>query len=201
MKKRYIYLLGIILLASCTSNYEKGEKELAKQHYENAWSLFQLVEKGNKDYSNAQLKISQIENVLNNEQSNHKIDSIFKSNPNLEEKTEEKSTQKSLNERIKTKSSLSLKETKRKIKQLYNSLLQFKNHKKFHDYGFAVCCEYNYWMVEVGYLKDSPYSDILYDQGYSVISLEQVGLAYLRSEGKETEFTKYAREKFLWALR
>ena len=199
MRKFCYYFTIIILLISCADNYQKGEKELLLEHYENAKYLFQKVEKGNENYSKAQLKIIEIENKLKRKTVTLKIDSIEKidqseteiSNPVIEVENNQENIQKIE----------SLDESKRKVRQLYNSLMAFKNNSDFHEVGFAVCCQYNNWMKEIELLRHSKFSDSLENQGYSLIDLQQIGLAYLRSKGKETEFTIYAKKHSLWAVK
>jgi len=199
MRKFYFYSFVIFFLISCTSDYQKGQKELSLEHYESALFLFQKVEKGNENYTSAQLKIIQIRKKLKNENITFKIDTIEKTSQDIREKKVEVLEPKSNS--LKEKRYENLGEAKRKVTRLYISLMNFKDNSDFHENGFAVCCKYNYWMEEVSALRHSDYSDLLENQGYSLIDLQQIGLAYLRSNGKETDFTRYAKENSLWAIK
>lgn len=199
MMKFCLYFFFIASLIGCTSDYQKGEKELFLEHYENALFLFQKVEKENQNYPNAQLKIVEIRNKLNTKTVFFETDTIEKGSEKAEEKRDN-FVKVEPNVMVETPGK-SLNEAKQKVKHLYDLLMHFKNKSDFHEYGFAVCCQYNKWMEEVDSLRHSHHSDALESQGYSLIDLQQIGLVYLRSNGKETEFTKYAKKRSLWAVK
>ena len=88
----------------------------------------------------------------------------------------------------------SVQKTKERVRELYHSLLQFKNKKDFHFYGFGVGYKYNEWLKEVKYLRSTPEASVLYEQGLSIGDLLHLGLEYVNSNGKETEYSLIARK-------
>ncbi|TDE05827.1 hypothetical protein [Flavobacterium sandaracinum] len=171
MKNNYFLLLTAFLLTGCMTDYEKAQKEINLGHYDNALFLLEKIEMGSSDYSDAQLKITKINEIIYKENN-------ISSSSNLEDSSLNKS-----DEQI-------LIQNKIQIQKLYNELMIFKNESYFHQVGFAVCCEYNRWLTDIQDLKHSSDMDELYDQGYAVISLETVGQEYRKSHGKETKISR-----------
>jgi len=94
------------------------------------------------------------------------------------------------------------------FKLLYNELLEFKDEKDFQEFGFGVGGvdyiygdkPYNDWLQSVEKLKNNPDSQLLLQKGISSGELEQLGLAYASSKGKETEVTKSINKIFSDAI-
>jgi hypothetical protein len=75
-------------------------------------------------------------------------------------------------------------------KSLYLKLLKFKDYKEFHEVGFGVCCTYNKWLVKVSALRDKPNADRLFKHGFVAGDIEMLGMKYMKSNGRETEYTR-----------
>lgn len=77
-----------------------------------------------------------------------------------------------------------------RFKDLYNELLEIKGKPDFKKFGFGAGGPHNKWLLEVQDFKNNPDSDLLLKKGVLIGELEQLGLAYASSMGKETEVTK-----------
>lgn len=86
------------------------------------------------------------------------------------------------------------------FKMLYNNLLEFKSDEGFIEYGFGEGGPYNDWLEKVEELKNNTDSKLLIQKGLLAGDLEQLGLAYAGSKGKETEVTKSFNEIFSEAI-
>lgn len=86
------------------------------------------------------------------------------------------------------------------FKILYNELLEFKDKADFKNYGFGQGGPYKEWLTKVIDLKENPDSKLLLQKGVVAGELEQLGLAYASSKGKETEVTKSINKFFLDAI-
>jgi hypothetical protein len=75
------------------------------------------------------------------------------------------------------------------FKSLYEELISFKNKSDFRKFGFAVGGPYNEWLLRVQKIKNNPDSKLLLQKGIVIGDLEQLGLAYVSSKGKETDVT------------
>ncbi|MDK2771812.1 MAG: hypothetical protein KYX68_06225 [Flavobacterium sp.] len=83
-------------------------------------------------------------------------------------------------------------------KILLNELLNFKNKEDFHYYGFGSAYKYNDWLIKVGELKQSSNSrKILLEYGFSLGDLEMLGLEYVKTKGKETEYSLWAKQRII----
>lgn len=82
------------------------------------------------------------------------------------------------------------------FKTLYGELLEFKNKSNFKKYGFGQGGLYHSWLTKVKNLKENPDSKLLIQKGVVAGYLEQLGLAYVDSKGKETEVTKRFNKLF-----
>lgn len=78
----------------------------------------------------------------------------------------------------------------KEFESLYNELLSFKNKADFREFGFGTGGPYNKWLKNVENLKNNPDSKLLLKKGLLFGDLEQLGIAYVNSKGKETDFTK-----------
>jgi len=83
------------------------------------------------------------------------------------------------------------------FKTLYSELLEFKDKSNFKKYGFSQGGSYHVWLSKVKNLKENPDSKLLIQKGIVAGYLEQLGLAYVGSKGKETEVTKSFNQLFL----
>lgn len=82
------------------------------------------------------------------------------------------------------------------FKDLYKELMGFKNDKDFKRLGFGKGGKYNNWLQKVKVLKQNTDSKLLLKKGILIGELEQLGLAYASSRGKETKVTKTFNEIF-----
>ncbi|MDD4149176.1 MAG: hypothetical protein PHE33_04040 [Bacteroidales bacterium] len=83
---------------------------------------------------------------------------------------------------------------------LYNELLSFKDDAKFKEYGFGIGGPYNEGLVKTQKLSKNKDSKLLLNKGVVAGELEQLGLAYVTSEGKETETTEFFNKVFSEAI-
>ena len=86
------------------------------------------------------------------------------------------------------------------FKTLYSELLEFKDKSDFKKYGFGQGGQYHKWLTKVKDLKENPDSKLLLQKGVVAGELEQLGLAYASSKGKETEVTKSFNKFFSDAI-
>jgi len=86
-----------------------------------------------------------------------------------------------------------LKKIKKDFRVLYNSLMAFKDKSDFHAYGFGIGYKYNKWSKDVQYLGSTPEAKLLLGQGVFV-NLKSLGLEYMNSRGKETEYSIWLKE-------
>lgn len=62
--------------------------------------------------------------------------------------------------------------------------------------------KYNKWLKEVQDLKNAPGSELFLEyEDFVVGHLETLGLEYLHSKGRETEYSRWAKETFNEALK
>lgn len=86
------------------------------------------------------------------------------------------------------------------FESLYNELLSFKDKADFKKFGFGAGGPYNEWLNNVELLEANPDSKLLVKRGVIVGELEQLGLEYVSSQGKETEVTKFFNNIFTEAI-
>ena len=86
------------------------------------------------------------------------------------------------------------------FKTLYSELLEFKEKSDFKNYGFGQGGPYHEWLTKVKDLKENPDSKLLLQKSVVAGELEQLGLAYVSSKGKETEVTKSFNKFFSDAI-
>lgn len=77
-----------------------------------------------------------------------------------------------------------------KFKELYDELNEFKSSSDFKKYGFGEGGKSRTWLEKVRELKNNSDSKLLIKKGILIGELEQLGMAYANSNGKETEVTK-----------
>lgn len=93
-------------------------------------------------------------------------------------------------ETLKTDDTEKINEIFKKLKEYYNELNEFKNSSDFQKYGFGEGGKNRDWLEKVRELKSNPDSKLLIKKGVLIDELEQLGIAYASSNGKETEVTK-----------
>lgn len=99
-------------------------------------------------------------------------------------------------ENFSNKNKQDIKETIELTRELFNELLLFKDKNDFHHYGFGGAYRYNDWLHRVDELKNSPYAKtILMEYGFALGDLEMLGLEYVESKGKETEYSIWAKNR------
>ena len=76
------------------------------------------------------------------------------------------------------------------FKSLYGELIGFKNKADFKKLGFGKGGKYSKWLEKVREFKQNKNSKLLLKKGVLIGELEQLGMAYAGSKGKETEVTK-----------
>jgi hypothetical protein len=103
-------------------------------------------------------------------------------------------------ENSKTDDTEKINEVFEKFKGLYNELNEFKNTADFKKYGFGEGGKNRDWLEKIRELKDNPDSKLLIKKGILIGELEQLGMAYASSNGKETEVTKTFNKIFSDAI-
>jgi len=86
------------------------------------------------------------------------------------------------------------------FKSLYGELSGFKNDADFKNLGFGKGGKYSKWLEKVREFKKNPDSKLLLKKGVLIGELEQLGMAYVGSKGKETEVTKTFNKIFSDAI-
>jgi|TARA_R110002072_G_scaffold294226_1_gene464188 hypothetical protein len=76
------------------------------------------------------------------------------------------------------------------FESLYKELIKFKDNSNFKKYGFGKGGKNYEWLNKVRKFKSNPDSKLLLKKGVLIGELEQLGMAYANSKGKETEVTK-----------
>lgn len=79
----------------------------------------------------------------------------------------------------------------KKIDDLYNRLMAFKDDPEFHKVGFGVAHKYNAWLKDLDALKDELRKEII-----ALGFLRHAGLKFNRTKGEETEATKTLLENY-----
>ena len=79
---------------------------------------------------------------------------------------------------------------------LYYDLIIFKEKSSFIAYGFDPFYEYNYWILAIKDLKNNNSEDRELVGYYSFVSgdLEMLGMEYVSTNGKESEYTLYMKK-------
>lgn len=104
-------------------------------------------------------------------------------------------------EEMKEANELIIKSFLSKIKILYLELMQYKDESEFHQSGFGVCCKYHKWLIKVNNLKNDPVQEKLVSKiDITAVDLHLLGLEYMKSKGKETEYTRFINPEFKKAL-
>ncbi len=80
---------------------------------------------------------------------------------------------------------------KTEFKKLYNEVIKFKKEKDFHKLGFGIGSPYKKWFDDVDLLSNDPNCKLLLKFGVLPGELHTLGIEYLKSQGKETEYSKF----------
>lgn len=86
------------------------------------------------------------------------------------------------------------------FKTLYVELLSFKDSENFKLYGFGNGGDYKEWLTKVEELKNNKDAKLLVHKGIVAGELEQLGILYASSKGKETDATKFFNKTFKEAI-
>ncbi len=81
------------------------------------------------------------------------------------------------------------------LKTKLSELDEFKSDPNFWRFGFGQGGPYHKWLVSVNEKRDA--HDFTIEERIEVAELQQMGLDYIRSRGRETEYTKAARGQIL----
>ena len=73
---------------------------------------------------------------------------------------------------------------------LYKELHSFKDDPTFHEVGFGSCCRFHSWQTRVEELRSKAELETLADVGVLPGELLMLGMEYMRSKGRPTEYTK-----------
>lgn len=84
---------------------------------------------------------------------------------------------------------------------LYNELMSFKNSNSFKQYGFMQGYKYYDWMQRVDRFDKYSESKELLNKGVVLGDLRMLGMEYVSSKGKETEYSRITRANFIKALK
>ena len=72
---------------------------------------------------------------------------------------------------------------------LYEELHSFKDDPTFHEVGFGRCCRFHDWQTRVEALQSKAGLETLADVGVLPGELLTLGMEYMRSKGRPTEYT------------
>ena len=78
------------------------------------------------------------------------------------------------------------------LRKLYGELMVFKDDAKFHEVGFGTCCEYHKCQSRVKVLRDDP--RLTLSEKVAAGDLLTLGLEYMKTKGKENNYTQFANE-------
>ena len=73
---------------------------------------------------------------------------------------------------------------------LYEELHSFKDDPNFHEVGFGRCCRFHEWQTRVAALRSRAGLETLADVGVLPGDLLTLGMEYMRSKGRSTEYTE-----------
>ena len=81
---------------------------------------------------------------------------------------------------------------KKEISILTNELMKFKDEAKFHQVGFGQCCKYYKWLQKVQSLRNNDSLGAM--EKAAVGYLEMMGREYMKTKGKENDYTKFCKQ-------
>ena len=73
---------------------------------------------------------------------------------------------------------------------LYEELHSFKDDPTFHEVGFGTCCRFHDWHTRVEALQSQAGLETLADIGVLPGDLMTLGMEYMRTKGRPTEYTE-----------
>ena len=82
------------------------------------------------------------------------------------------------------------------FQELYKELLSFKNEADFHSYGFGRGGEYNRWLTSFEEASKEDCKILLIEYGFVFNELKALGLEYLKTKGKENDYTRFLNIQF-----
>lgn len=74
--------------------------------------------------------------------------------------------------------------------ELYYELQSFKGNRRFHEVGFAECCEYAGWLTKAKELNDFYGTDFFRENQVAVGELIGLGLEYMKNKGAPTKYSR-----------
>lgn len=83
-----------------------------------------------------------------------------------------------------------------RYKNIYNKLHSFKNSPDFHAYGFGKGGNYYGWYLSARNFTEEEDSYLMQTYGFVSGDLLMLGQEYLKSKGKETDYSRSKREEF-----
>lgn len=83
-----------------------------------------------------------------------------------------------------------------RYKNLYNKLQSFKNSPDFHAYGFGKGGNYYGWYMAARNFTEEENLHLVQTYGFVSEDLLMLGQEYLKSKGKETDYSRSKREEF-----
>lgn len=83
-----------------------------------------------------------------------------------------------------------------RFKNIYTELLSFKDNPKFHFYGFGEGGDFHGWYMAAHNFTKEDDNHLMRTYGIVSGDLLMLGQEYIKSKGKETEFSKAKREEF-----
>ncbi len=107
------------------------------------------------------------------------------------EESNESTTENSIKELSPEEKSKETEKLKTEFKKLYKELLKFKKEKDFHELGFGIGSPYKKWFDDVDLLSNDPNCKFLLKFGVLPGELHTLGIEYLKSKGKETEYSTF----------
>ncbi len=222
--KVLFFLFILFVFVRCATEFEKGENEFQSGRYEEAKGYFLSIDKSDPSYESARSQLLRIDSLLGRKEFYRadsfykahqysdaekyflkvnkssdvydsallfllRIDSIRQARILENEDRKKKNVQE---QRLADAEALA--RIKKEVKMLFEELLVFKDKADFRTYGFGVGYKYHRWLEEVDSLKDVPEAKLLLGKGFVVGDLMMLGHEYVGSEGKETEYSRWAKK-------
>jgi hypothetical protein len=175
--------------------FEEGKRLLARGEISNAKMQFFKIDSSSYYYSATQQYRRWADSMRI--AFNKDIDEANQQYEEEQRKQKVEASKRYYEEERRMQNSPEVKALKKRIRTLYFQLQRFKSKSDFQKYGFGAGYKYNDWLVKVKALRDSPLDDSN-GTAYSMSSLLlQCGLEYIDSNGRETEYTLWAKPLIL----
>ena len=81
-------------------------------------------------------------------------------------------------------------EQTKRLLALHKELHSFKDDPEFHQVGFGACCRFHEWQARVEVLRSETKLETIMDIEVVPGDLLILGLEYMQSKGRSTEYTK-----------